>query len=371
MAARERVLRIDVPKRPAEQRPVVLQDGRIVGTATTGTDRPLVLLDRARQRLVWPTFDDAPVDELRLPALPDPPPRSWDECWSVSADRRHVALLTRAELLIAEAGRWRHRIPFGPWPGPKPVGSNVLIQNDEAILVVPRDVTVTRFGGFVESVDLVAVGLSSGAIRARTALCEGAPEGSHLVGAPTGDGFLVSVGFGQDGSAIWGGRRSGDGFELRMSPEEDGAVTDVAPSGREFVTVPHDPAGDVCVFDWDSLLPVGRLRAEELFAWDDGYPGDTDDGFDDDGWYLDDEHLLIPTRQGRLLVVTREGLRVDYEVGLEGFDIVGYGVDGGRTDDPQEIVDLERDLRDVIVLRRDRLLIVHTTGRAELCVLPR
>ncbi|HET7488344.1 MAG TPA: hypothetical protein VFJ85_10480 [Acidimicrobiales bacterium] len=69
-------------------------------------------------------------------------------------------------------------------------------------------------------------------------------------------------------------------------------------------------------------------------------------------------------------MANREVLCVDYGVGLKGDDIVGYGPHGERTDDLQEIVQYERDLRGAFVLGPHRLLVVHTTGRAEDCVIP-
>jgi hypothetical protein len=75
-------------------------------------------------------------------------------------------------------------------------------------------------------------------------------------------------------------------------------------------------------------------------------------------WYLDAEHILARTRQGRLLVIDRDSIEVMHQLAIPGFGIFGYDESGKRVDDPPRVIDTLTD-----TLRRHSATVAGTFVR--------
>ncbi|WP_225993077.1 hypothetical protein [Actinomadura rudentiformis] len=127
---------------------------------------------------------------------------------------------------------------------------------------------------------------------------------------PNGVDILLDVGEGQDGVHIF--RGVGDGLELLKYPWEDRCLIDLAPDGRQFMTVYHDqsdvafhsyPSGDVILEL--SMEVFGHDPEEIFFQWSGGYL-DADTAIVTVGGETEDEeewhrHYRVDLRTGGVL----------------------------------------------------------------------
>jgi hypothetical protein len=173
-----------------------------------------------------------------------------------------------------------------------------------------------------------------------------APEGFSLYPRPRGRDLAADAGFGQDGSTLWW--HDGGEVPTRLS-RTDRIVSDVSPSGNEIVTTPHDDGG-IEIFAWGQQEPTAVLAAHEVFAREDeAWSDDDQDGFDYYAWVLDDDRLLVKTRQGRLLAIDRATVQPAYELVLDDFPI-------------GEVYEGINEIAQISVLDPQRLLVSHRNG---------
>jgi hypothetical protein len=128
----------------------------------------------------------------------------------------------------------------------------------------------------------IALDAATGAVRESYDLdCVG--QGGQMIPHPNGDDVLLDVGEGQDGSRTFRVRLGGP---LSSYPWHDRVLVDLAPSGRQFMTVDHGqqdvafhtfPGGEVVV-----RVPIAPLEDD---------PGDA--GFEWTGGYLDEATAVV------------------------------------------------------------------------------
>ncbi|AQS71504.1 hypothetical protein [Streptomyces pactum] len=151
----------------------------------------------------------------------------------------------------------------------------------------------------------------SGAVLARRELETAGHGAGHHV-HPVDGGFYLDIGEGQDGSVILRGRLRADREpEFMTYPWWDRCLIDLAPDGRQFMTVDHGQA-DVGFHDHPSgnmlfTLPVeafGYDPEETFVEWSGGYlTPDTavvtlgGEGHDEEEWF---RHHLVDVRTGTL-----------------------------------------------------------------------
>lgn len=108
---------------------------------------------------------------------------------------------------------------------------------------------------------------------------------------PHDGSVLIDAGMGQDGSASFVVRVSGDRLDVAPLPE-DVCVTGFDPPGRRLLLTPHPANDDVAtVVEWPSLRTIGELRGESL-------------GFEDEaikiyGCFVGDDRIVLQVGEGQ------------------------------------------------------------------------
>ena len=175
-------------------------------------------------------------------------------------------------------------------------------------------------------------------------------------------------GYGQDGAQIWRIASQDGRVDATTFGTLDRILGDLSPNGNEVLTTPHDD-GALVLYGWDNLAEGGRLDRASIFELEQGDDDYTADGFDYYAWFLSNDRLLALTRQGRLLVIDRTQMAVEYQLVPDGFDIVGYDSAGQPVNDATEAIDFYGQITGVTVMDENRILVHGKDGRLELCEL--
>lgn len=147
--------------------------------------------------------------------------------------------------------------------------------------------------------------------------------GSEPVLHPDGASVGLSVGEGQDGSAIFWGLRDERGWRVReVVGDRDRVLADVRPDGQQYLTTPH-AGGGIAVHDRATDRVVARRSGEELFG--------PEQEFDYVAGYLDQSLIVAGSREyERLVLLDADTLDVIGEVELPPDAEHGPPVTGGK-----------------------------------------
>ncbi|MGW4472666.1 hypothetical protein ACWENQ_23630 [Nonomuraea sp. NPDC004354] len=222
--------------------------------------------------------------------------------------RRAVYTTLDAAVCVAGDGSelWRSPFeplstePYGHWPG------CVLSLDGRVVWVYRPD----SMAGRDRPDRWVTLDAHTGQVIAQAEL-ETAGHGGRHVRHPDGEHLLLDVGEGQDGTALFRGRLSGDRLDLVRYPWDDRCLIALAPDGAQFMTVDHEQA-DVAFHAWPDgevtlELPVeafGHDPDDTFVEWGGGYlTADTavvtlgGEGDDEREWL---RHWRVNLRTGRV-----------------------------------------------------------------------
>ncbi|MFE9927074.1 hypothetical protein ACFYQA_37800 [Streptomyces sp. NPDC005774] len=123
----------------------------------------------------------------------------------------------------------------------------------------------------------VALNATTGAVIAQADLDTVGHGGQQLV-HQAGDQMFLDVGEGQDGSVIYRASLAGDRMDLICYPWSDRCLIDLAPDGRQFMTVDHEQA-DVAIHTYPdgevtftlAVDAFGHDPDEIYMEWSGGY----------------------------------------------------------------------------------------------------
>jgi len=341
---RRRIFVKEVPQvAPRRQRPINLPGAvlRVEG------DGRIATVDRkARQVVIWNT-DVEPVQKVILSGLPDPQPGTEFERLILLSDLTGVLLGVDQVVCLDPSGTQRWSLRHPPWPRGR-IGGDVVVIDHRLVIVLPASPVLAGYG--VHPIELAIVDIANGSESGREPLLDeiGDPEGFHAITRRDGHGGVLDGGYGQDGSQIWQIKLSSGRAESTPLGTFDRILADLSPSGDEFLTTPHGTGGLV-LYRWNDLTEVGRLEPADVFELE----APNNDSFDFYAWFLSSDRLLALTRQGRLLLIDRRRMTVEYQIVPRGFEALG----------------LEGEISAVTVMDEDRILVHGQAGRMELCEL--
>jgi hypothetical protein len=232
-----------------------------------------------------------PIWHLRLPS-------TWRGRHAINEDVSLVALsLQDAVLLLTGQGREVARFAHPAWGSWAGVGGCCAFAPDQRYLwatVPTRD----------EGDELWLVDVNRPSVLDRR-LLDASVSGYEPVYHPDGQTIGLSIGQGQDASLIRWARASRGRIELRFPQSIDRVLVDVHPSGREYLTVPHD------AFPTDELMRhrfLDDVPLDALSAWD-TFPFGGEWAFA--AGYLTDDLILAGVELSeRHVLVQREPLRL-------------------------------------------------------------
>ncbi|SDN10168.1 hypothetical protein [Streptomyces wuyuanensis] len=174
----------------------------------------------------------------------------------------------------------------------------------------------------------VALDAGTGAVIAQADLDTVGHGGQHLM-HPAGDQVFLDVGEGQDGSVIYRASVADGRMDLIRYPWSDRCLIDLAPDGRQFVTVAHEQA-DVAIHTYPDgevtfILAVdafGHDPDEICVEWSGGYlnqdtvivtlAGETED---EQEWF---RHYRVDVRSGQVQAAFDAHAENPYDIQLLG-----------------------------------------------------
>ncbi len=359
---RRRIFVEDVPQvRPRRQRPISLP-GSVLRIAGDGR---LASIDRESRRLLVLNEELEPTRELRLPGLPRPHPGAKFERLLVLRDLTVILLCLDHVVCVDPSGAQRWSLMHPSWPSGMVGGDAVLIDHRLAI-AVPAAAAPAEYAQ-VPAAALAVVDIADGSESHREPLVDAwaNPAGFHAISRRGGEGGALDAGYGQDGSRIWRITPSAGPPRVSLLEPFDRVLADLSPNGDEVLTTPHSDGG-LIVYRWGDLTEAARLEPAEVFDQSDEQ---TADRFDFYAYFLSSDRLLAMTEQGRLLVIDRRAMRVEYQVMPRGFDIIGYDDGGHPVAEAGQALDFAGDITGVTVIDEKRILVHGRDGRADPCEL--
>ncbi|WP_395968517.1 hypothetical protein [Actinomadura sp. 6N118] len=195
---------------------------------------------------------------------------------AVAPDLSRVVYATQhAVVCIGRDGGelWRYDLlprsneKYGHWPGCE------FSLDGKTVWVFRPDAMANR----ANQDQWVVLSADSGAVVAQAEVGTVGHGGQHRR-HPNGVDILLDVGEGQDGVNLFRGVLAGDRLELFKYPWSDRCLIDLAPDGRQFMTVYHDqsdvafhtyPGGEVVL--QLSMEVFGHEPHDAFFEWSGGY----------------------------------------------------------------------------------------------------
>lgn len=308
-------------------------------------------VDRESRLLFVLNNDLALNTELSLGHLPGRQAGAKYERLIVLPDLTVIVIGHDRVVCVDRSGRQRWSLTFPSWPMGM-VGGDAVLINHHLAIVVPERAAPTGYSQ-VPKAQLAVVDIGDGSESGRIELLDeiGYPQGFHALTRRGGDGGVLGGGYGQDGAQIWRIAAGAGRVEATALGTLDRILGDLSPNGNELLTTPHDD-GALILYGWGNLTEAGRLQRASVFVLEQGDDDYTADGFDYYAWFLSNDRLLALTRQGRLLVIDRHQMALEYLLVPDGFDIIGYDNRGQPVNDAAEALDFEGEITGVTVMTR-------------------
>jgi len=153
-----------------------------------------------------------------------------------------------------------------------------------------------------------------------------------------------------------------NGLAVERLTVGDRVMGGFSPSGTRFVTMPHGWGDPVIVHSWPHADVLETLDASSVFLDEQDLSTGNPDDFDYQALFVDERHVLVDTRQRRLLLLRTGPLELIAELWPEGYELVAYGDRGQPVSELENVVDYEGDLT-IWTIAGERLLTLHRTGR--------
>ena len=164
---------------------------------------------------------------------------------------------------------------------------------------------------------MLIIDAGSGELHHELVLDSDHPAGFTIYGHPTGEGFVVDAGRGQDGTDLWSVQVSDGQVAVTPSDTWQRVFADFSADGTEILTAPHS-GEDLEVFSWPDWTPQAVLSGEAVFAMEGNYPADRFDFF---AVYLTSRSILAKsTEYGEMVVVDRQSGSPTHRLSLPGLE---------------------------------------------------
>jgi len=277
----------------------VIEIERLSGTFAVEDAEAKRTWDHTRRRFLrWEPQRVTPLSENLSPrdGVPTPGGLPLGGLLAASEDCRAVAALTLDRFTAACDGRQTFEVLCHPgWHGRDVIGAVAFPWGDHrAVAIVPtEDPTAYR---------LLIVDAATGEVHHELVLQSDRPAGFTLIGHPTGGGFVVDAGRGQDGTDLWSVQVSDGTVTVSPADTFERVFADFSPDGTEVLTSPHHGT-DLEIFAWPDWTPLAVLPGEAVFATDGNEPVDSFDYF---AAYVTSRGILAKsTEYGGMVVVDR------------------------------------------------------------------
>lgn len=276
--------------------------------------------DHTRRRFLrWEAEQVTPLSETLSPldrqATPgDLPLDGW---LAASLDCRAVAALGLERLAIAFEGTQTIALPSSPgWHGRDVIGAVAFPWADHrAVAITPTEDPATY--------RVLIIAADTGEVRHDLRLDCDHPAGFTVYGHPTGEGFVVDAGRGQDGSDLWSVQASEGQITATPSETWQRVFADYSPDGTEILTTPQY-GDDLEIFSWPDWTSQAVVSADAVFARDGNDPVDRFDFF---AAYLTPRSILAKsTEYGGMVVIDRRTGTPQQRLSLAGLEADEDGV---------------------------------------------
>jgi hypothetical protein len=183
----------------------------------------------------------------------------------------------------------------------------------------------------------------------------------QLVIHPGGSAALVEGAAGQDPTILWRAELGPNGLAVEQLTTGDRIMGGFSPDGARFVTVPHAWGDPLLVHRWPDAAVLEALATSSVFLDEREVSSGEPENFEYQALFADERHVLVDTRQRRLLLLRTGPLELIAELWPEGYELVAYGAGGQPVDDLEDVVDYAGDLT-TWTIAGERLLTLHRTG---------
>lgn len=277
----------------------VIEVERLRGTFAVEDAEAKRTWDHTRRRFLrWEPERVTPLLENLSPrgGVPTPGDLPLGGLLAASEDCRAVAALTLDRFTAACDGRQTFEVLcHQAWHGRDVIGAVAFPWGDHRVVAIVSTEDPTAYR-------LLIVDAAAGELHHELVLHSDHPAGFTLNGHPTGGGFVVDAGRGQDGTDLWSVQVSDGTVTVTSAATFERVFADFSPDGTEVLTTPHNGT-DLEIFAWPDWTPLVALSGEAVFATDGNQPVDSFDYF---AAYLTSRSILAKsTEYGGMVVVDR------------------------------------------------------------------
>lgn len=276
---------------------------------------------------------------------------------SASADGRLIAIagMTDVRILDAEGTRVLHTVEHGSWGWFLGAACYFSKDNKTIWYVLPGEENETD--------ELQVMDVATFEVIASYPLLESHRYAYAFHATPDNGTILLEAAAGQEESLLMQ-LQLNDGIIsfTELAPCENMIMGNFAPSGKEFVMAPHydEP---LAIYSFPEIDKAAAQDQTAIFDGSKDFPSAEPDNINYSVFFVDDNHLLVMSQFGRLLLLDRKDLRCKAEVMPEGIEFTAYDLDGNPTTNPDYIFDYSSNIINVMIVHGKLLL---TTGEGQL-----
>lgn len=149
-------------------------------------------------------------------------------------------------------------------------------------------------------------------------------------------------------------------ISLTELPQCIGIMGNFAPSGKEFVMAPHDD-GPLRIYSFPEINLIAEVAQEAIFENNNDFPAIETDNINYTTLFINDNHILILSQFGRLLLLNRTDLHTLSALYPTGITFTAYDLLGDPTTNPTDIYDYNSNIISVMLLH-DQLWLTTASG---------
>ncbi|MBO9731473.1 MAG: hypothetical protein J7623_22725 [Chitinophaga sp.] len=266
-----------------------------------------------------------------------------------------IAGMTDIRILDAEGTTLVHTIEHGSWGWFLGAACYFSKDNKHMWYVLPGDEDGTD--------EVQVMDVATFQVIASSPLLESQQYTYAFHATPDNDILLLEAAAGQEDTIQLQLQLNNGVITLSELPQcENVIMGNFAPSGKEFVTAPHDD-GPLEIYAFPEIAKIAEQDQVTIFDGSKDFPAAEPDNINYTVFFVDDQHILVVSQFGRLLLLDRKDLRCKAEIMPEGIEFKAYDLDGNPTTNPDYIFDYSSNIINVMLVHNKLLL---TTGEGQL-----
>lgn len=177
---------------------------------------------------------------------------------------------------------------------------------------------------------------------------------------PDNNKILLEAGAGQEGSVLMQVQLKDNIISLVELTQCDGIMGNFAPSGKEFVMAPYYD-GPLKIYSFPEIVLLTEVTQEAIFEGSKDFPAIETDNINYTVLFIDDDHILVVSQFGRLLLLDRNNLYTIAALIPAGITFTAYDLLGNPATNPNEIYDYNSNIINVMTVH-DQLLLTTANG---------